>query len=60
MEGYQHDNIFIDDEDEIVKQDFPAGRVVLPEFEIYANPTIRIDDVKKRRFSLIDRGRKGV
>jgi hypothetical protein len=31
------------------------GRVVMPEFEIYANPTIRLSEVRKRRFDLIDR-----
>lgn len=30
-------------------------RVTIPEFEIVSNPTIRIDDVKRRRFNLIDR-----
>lgn len=35
-----------------------AGRVIVPTFEIYQNPTIRIDDVKQRRFNLIDRKTK--
>lgn len=35
-----------------------VGRVVVPTFEIYQNPTIRIDDVKQRRFNLIDRKTK--
>ena len=30
-------------------------RVTVPEFEIYANPVIKISDVKRRRYSLIDR-----
>lgn len=33
-------------------------RVTVPEFEIYENPTIKISDVKRRRFNIIDRGRK--
>lgn len=33
-----------------------AKRVVIPEFEVYKNPTIRLSDVKARRFNLIDRG----
>lgn len=33
-------------------------RVTVPEFEIYQNPTIKISDVKRRRFNIIDRGRK--
>ncbi len=32
-----------------------VGRVILPTWEVYQSPTIRIDDVKQRRFSLIDR-----
>jgi len=30
-------------------------RVVVPEFELYANPTVRIAEVKRRRFNVIDR-----
>ena len=30
-------------------------RVVVPEFEIYSNPTVRIAEVKRRRFNVIDR-----
>jgi|SRR5271166_2728300 len=30
-------------------------RVVVPTFEIFSNPTVRITDVKRRRFNLIDR-----
>lgn len=29
--------------------------VNIPPFEIYSNPTININDIKKRRFRLIDR-----
>jgi hypothetical protein len=32
-----------------------GDRVVVPEFEIYANPTVRIAEVKRRRFNVIDR-----
>jgi hypothetical protein len=32
-----------------------GDRVVVPEFEIFANPTVRIAEVKRRRFNLIDR-----
>lgn len=34
-----------------------AERVTIPEFEIFANPTVRIADVKLRRFNIIDRHR---
>lgn len=30
-------------------------RVQMPEFEIASNPTIRLDDIRQRRFDLIDR-----
>lgn len=30
-------------------------RVTVPEFEIVSNPTVRIGDVKQKRFNLIDR-----
>lgn len=32
-----------------------GDRVVVPEFELYANPTVRIAEVKRRRFNVIDR-----
>jgi hypothetical protein len=32
-----------------------GDRVVVPEFEIYSNPTVRIAEVKRRRFNVIDR-----
>lgn len=32
-----------------------GDRVVIPEFEIYSNPTVRIAEVKRRRFNVIDR-----
>jgi len=31
-------------------------RVVIPQFEIFSNPTVRITDIKSRRFSLMERG----
>jgi len=32
-----------------------GDRVTVPEFEIFANPTVRIAEVKRRRFNVIDR-----
>lgn len=32
-----------------------ARRVTIPQFQLYASPTIKISDVKSRRFNLIDR-----
>lgn len=30
-------------------------RVVIPTFEVFSSPTIRLGDIKSRRFNLIDR-----
>ena len=35
-----------------------GDRVILPELEIVANPTIRIAEVKRRRFNVIDRAQQ--
>ena len=32
-----------------------GDRVTVPEFEVYSNPTVRIAEVKRRRFNVIDR-----
>lgn len=32
-----------------------GDRVTIPEFEIFSNPTVRIAEVKRRRFNVIDR-----
>jgi len=32
-----------------------GDRVTIPEFEVYSNPTVRIAEVKRRRFNVIDR-----
>lgn len=32
-----------------------GDRVVVPEFELFSNPTVRISEVKRRRFNVIDR-----
>lgn len=32
-----------------------AGRVVFPTFEIASNPTIKLSEIKQRRFNLVDR-----
>ena len=29
--------------------------IILPTFEVFSNPTIKLDDIKARRFSIIDR-----
>src|SRR6056300_1116410 len=35
-----------------------GDRVTVPEFEIVANPTVRIAEVKRRRFNVIDRAQQ--
>jgi len=35
-----------------------ADRVTVPEFEIVSNPTVRISEVKRRRFNVIDRAQQ--
>jgi hypothetical protein len=32
-----------------------GDRISVPEFEIVSNPTVRISEVKRRRFNVIDR-----
>lgn len=56
--GYKHKKIIVDTRGKAID---PKGRtvfgnrVVIPAFEIFSNPTVRITDVKSRRFNLIDR-----
>jgi len=33
-------------------------RITVPEFELFSNPTVRIAEVKRRRFNVIDRAVK--
>jgi hypothetical protein len=54
------DSIVIDDDGDIKKkEDYWQGiagkRVTIPSFQIVANPTIQISEVKRRRFNVIDR-----
>jgi len=35
-------------------------RVIVPEFEIFSNPTVKISDVAKRRFNVLDRYEQSV
>lgn len=50
---FKHGFLTIDSDGKLNKG--RRGRVTIPKFEIYRNPTIKIDDVKRRRFNLIDR-----
>jgi hypothetical protein len=55
--AYKHRELVINSSGRLNKRNsFPRGvRVRMPLFEIYSNPTIRISDIKKRRFDLIDK-----
>jgi len=38
---------------------FKGERVMFPLFEIAANPTIKLSDIKARRFNIVDRTPRG-
>lgn len=48
----KHDRVILDSRGKIKKR---SPRVTVPAFEIYSNPTVKIADVTRRRFNLIDR-----
>jgi len=56
---YKHREVVIDSSGKFQKRNSPRGirgvRVKMPTFEIFSNPTIRLSDVKTRRFDLIDK-----
>jgi len=56
---YKHREVIIDSSGKLQKRNSPRGvrgvRVKMPTFEIFSNPTIRLSDVKTRRFDLIDK-----
>lgn len=52
--GYKHKKITIDNRGK-ARDGFSVRRVIIPKFEIFSNPTVRITDIKQRRFNLIDR-----
>ena len=39
----------------LAKQKAHGNRVTVPSFQIYQNPTIKLSEVKSRRFDVIDR-----
>lgn len=47
-------SLVINSTGKVVRKVF-GQRVAIPSFEVYSSPTIRITDVKQRRFDLIDR-----
>lgn len=55
---FQHDEIIITSDNKIgtlKKLSAVFRRVTMPTFDVYSNPTIKLGDVKARRFNLIDR-----
>jgi hypothetical protein len=57
-EGYKYDAVKITSRGKVYRKGDLSklvGRVTIPTFQIYSNPTIRLSDVKSRRFNLIDR-----
>lgn len=48
--------VYVATEPEYVGRLPDQPRVQVPMFEMYSNPTIRVDDVRRRRFDLINRG----
>ena len=58
-EKYKHDAIVIgsDGKSRTRSQSFlpPFRKVIFPTFDIVSNPTVRLGDVKRRRFNVIDR-----
>lgn len=57
MNCFEHDEIIITSGNETGCCDKlkSTHQVIFPSFEIYSNPSVRIADVKRRRFPLIDR-----
>lgn len=60
-ETFKHDKFVITPKGKLLKrEEYEAQRafgqrVMVPTFEVFQNPSIRITDVKQRRFNLIDR-----
>lgn len=55
--GFRHSKIVISSRGKVGKYSngMFGTRVTVPQFQIYSNPTIKISEVKRRRFNLIDR-----
>ena len=52
---FEDDTIVITSNGEVIPKEKTTFHVTIPSFEVYSNPTIKISDVKKRRFNMIDR-----
>jgi hypothetical protein len=53
--AFSHDFLTINARGKLEKRSPFGKRVVVPTFEVFQNPTIKISEVKRRRFDLIDR-----
>jgi len=53
--GYKHKKITVNARGKAHDGYVRGQRVTIPTFELYSNPTIKITDVTKRRFNMIDR-----
>lgn len=53
LTSFKHNKIVISSRGDVGQR--RLGSVFMPEFEVFSNPTVRISDVKQRRFSLIER-----
>lgn len=55
---YKHQEILINSRGKIQKRyvnRIKSIKITIPKFELYDNPTVRISEVKRRRFNFIDR-----
>lgn len=57
---FKRDKFVINKHGKLVKRNIPinlgAGKVIFPTFEISKTPSIKLSEIKRRRFNVIDRG----
>lgn len=56
---YKHRDIIINSKGKIGKR-YSGVRVQVPTFQVYANPTVKLSDIKMRRFDLISRAKSEI
>lgn len=60
---FDNDEVTVNSRNEVNSRNshkYMPGRVVVPSFEVFSNPTVKIDDVKQRRFTLMLRSALGL
>lgn len=60
---YPDDEIVVNPNNDIIDKQssyIHGQRVVIPQFQIFNSPTIKISEIKRRRFNLIDRTRDDI